>query len=134
MYVYMCMHACYITSVMSDSLRSHGLQPTRFLCPWDSLNKNTGVGCHALLQGIFLTRESTLCLLCLLHWQADSLSLAPPAKPGHVHIAIFKMDHQQEPTVQHMELCSMLCGSLDGKGVRGRIETCLCTAESPRCT
>ena len=32
--------------------------PTRLLCPWDSHGKNTGVGCHALLQGIFLTQGS----------------------------------------------------------------------------
>ena len=36
---------------------------------------------------------------------------------GHAHTAIFKMDDRQGPTVQHMELCSVLCGSLDGKGV-----------------
>ena len=35
----------------------------------------TGVGCHFLLQGIFPTQESKLCLLCLLHWQVDSLPL-----------------------------------------------------------
>ena len=40
-------------SVMADSLRPHRLQPARLLCPWDSPGKNTGVGCHALLQGIF---------------------------------------------------------------------------------
>ena len=34
-------------------VRPSGLQPTRLLCPWDSLSRNTGVGCHALLQGIF---------------------------------------------------------------------------------
>ena len=43
-------------SVVSDSLRPHGLQPSRLLCPWDSPGKNTGVGCHALLQGIVLTQ------------------------------------------------------------------------------
>ena len=35
---------------MSDSVRPHGQQPTRLLCPWDSPGKNTGVGCHFLLQ------------------------------------------------------------------------------------
>ena len=45
-------------SVMSDSLLSSGLYPTRLLCPWDSPGKNTGVGCHSLLQGIFLTQGS----------------------------------------------------------------------------
>ena len=47
-----------IHSVVSDSLQPHGLQPTRLLCPWDSPGKNPGVGCHFLLQGIFLTQES----------------------------------------------------------------------------
>ena len=36
-------------SVVSDSLRPHGLQPTRLLCPWDFPGKSTGVGCHCLL-------------------------------------------------------------------------------------
>ena len=42
-------------------------------CPWDSLGENTGVGCYAFLQGIFLTQGWNSCLLCLLHWQADSI-------------------------------------------------------------
>ena len=41
---------------MSNSLLSHGLQPTRLLCPWNSPGKNTGVGNHFLLQGIFPTQ------------------------------------------------------------------------------
>ena len=45
-------------SVVSNSLRPHGLQPTRLLCPWDFPGTSTGVGCHFLLQGIFLTQES----------------------------------------------------------------------------
>ena len=36
-------------SVVSDSYRPHGLQPTRLLCPWDFPGKSTGVGCHCLL-------------------------------------------------------------------------------------
>ena len=43
---------------MSESLRPCGLSPARLLCPWDSAGKCTGVGCHALLQGIFLTQGS----------------------------------------------------------------------------
>ena len=46
----------------------------------DSPGKNTGVGCHFLLQGIFLTQGSNQHLLILLHWQVDSLPLAPPGK------------------------------------------------------
>ena len=46
----------------------------------DSPGKNIGVGCHALLQGIFQTQGSSLSLLRLLHRQAGSLPLAPPEK------------------------------------------------------
>ena len=39
---------------------------------------------------------------------------------GHVHTAIFKMDHQQGPNVECGKLCSGLCGSLNGRGVWGK--------------
>ena len=45
-------------SVMCSSLQPPGLGPTRLLCSWNSLGKNTGVGSHFLLQGIFLTQGS----------------------------------------------------------------------------
>ena len=53
-------------SVVSDSLWPHGLWPTRLLRPWDSPGKNTGVGCHFLLQGIFPTKGSNP---GLPHWR-----------------------------------------------------------------
>ena len=87
--------------VVSNSLQPHRLQHFRLPCPsptpgvcpsscplhpWchpaissSDACKNTGVGCHALFQGIFLTRGSNLCLLWVLHWQADSIT-APPGK------------------------------------------------------
>ena len=40
-------------SVLSDSWQSYGLEPSRLLCPWNSPGKNTGMGSHSLLQGIF---------------------------------------------------------------------------------
>ena len=54
--------------------------PVSLLCPWDSPGKNTGVGCHALLQGIFPAQGLNPRLLRLLHWQAGSLPLAPLGK------------------------------------------------------
>ena len=51
------------------------------LCPWDSPGANTGMGCHAHLQGIFLIQGSNSCIFCLLHWQVGSLPLVPPEKP-----------------------------------------------------
>ena len=41
---------------MPNSFHSHGLQPTRLLCPWDFSGKDTGVVCHFLLQGIVQTK------------------------------------------------------------------------------
>ena len=53
---------------------------------------------------------------------------------GRVQTAIFKVDNQQGPTVQHMELCLMLCGSLDGRGVWGKMDTCVCMAVFFHCS
>ena len=60
-------------SVMSDSLRLHGLERTRLLCPRDFPGKGSRVGGHFLLQGIFPTPGSNS---CLWHGQADSLPLS----------------------------------------------------------
>ena len=49
---------------MSDSSRPHGLQPTRLLRPWDSPGKNTGVGCHFLLQYMKVKIQSEVAQLC----------------------------------------------------------------------
>ena len=58
-------HATSLQSCLT--LQPHELWPATLLCPWDSPGKNTGVGCHALLQGIFPTHGSNTRLLCLLH-------------------------------------------------------------------
>ena len=71
-----------LNHVMSDSVWPCRLQPARLLYPWDSPGKNTGAGCHFLLQGIFLTQELNPHLLRLLHWQVGSPPLAPPEKPS----------------------------------------------------
>ena len=65
-------------SVVSDSLQPHGLQPLRLLYPWDSPDKNTGVGCHFLLRGNLpdpgIKPRSPIL-------QADSLPSELPGKP-----------------------------------------------------
>ena len=51
---------CYAQSpVMSDPVQSHGLQPTRLLCPWDFPGKNTLVGCHFLPRGSSQPKDRT---------------------------------------------------------------------------
>ena len=56
--------------------------PTGLLCLWGSPGKNNGVGDHFLLQGISSTQGWSPDVLCLVHWQVDSLSLVPPGKPS----------------------------------------------------
>ena len=51
------------------------------LCAGNFPGKNTGTDCHFPLQGIFPTKGSNMGLLCLLHWQADSLPLYHLGKP-----------------------------------------------------
>src|SRR5574341_805093 len=51
-------------SVMSDSVRPHRRQPTRLSRPWDSPDKNTGVGCHFLLQCMKVKSESEVSQSC----------------------------------------------------------------------
>ena len=70
---------CAVLSHSCPTLRPHGLQPARIPCPRDFPGKNTGVGCHFLLQGIFPTQGLNPQLLRLLHWQVDSL---PPHHLG----------------------------------------------------
>ena len=56
-------------------------QPSRLFCPWDFLGKNTRVGCHLFLQGIFPTQGSNPHFLHLLPWQAGSLPLSHLGSP-----------------------------------------------------
>ena len=84
-HVHACVPSC---SVVSDSLWPFGLSPARLLCPWDSPGKNTGVHCHALLQGIFLTQGSNPCLLHFLHWQVGSLPLSHLGRLQYVFTAV----------------------------------------------
>ena len=60
-------------------LQWHGMQPASLLYPWNPPGKNTGVDSHSLLQWIFLNLGLNLYLSCLLHWQADSLTISSQA-------------------------------------------------------
>ena len=74
----------------------------RLLCPRESPGENTGVGCCVLLQGIFLTQGLNSHLLSLLHWQVDSLPLAPPAYLKTKFYFIIKL-HIYMPTRKILE-------------------------------
>ena len=76
---------CVHVAVVALQSLSHVLlfvTPARLLCPRDFPGKNTGVGCHYFLQGIFPTQGWNP---CFLHWQVGSLPSEPPGKPGCVH-------------------------------------------------
>ena len=78
-----------------------------------SPGKNTGVGCHFLLQGIFPTQGSSPCLLYHLRWQVDSLPLVPPGKPSDDYVLVTQLC----PT-----LCDPMDCSLPGSSVPGILQ------------
>ena len=64
---------------MSDSVLPHKRQPTRLPRPWDSPGKNTGVGCHFLLQCMKVKSESEITQSCLT--LSDPMDYSPPGPP-----------------------------------------------------
>ena len=76
---------CGLATVVSDSFGQYSI---RLLCPWDSPGKNTGVGCHTLLQRSSQFRDQSF-VSCLLHWEAGSLRPALPAKLLDHMVAVF---------------------------------------------
>ena len=66
---------------MSDSVRPHTRQPTRLPRPWDSPGKNTGVGCHFLLQCMKVKSESEVAQSCLT--PSDPMDCSPPGSSVH---------------------------------------------------
>ena len=66
---------------MSNSVRPHSQQPTRLPHPWDSPGKNTGVGCHFLLQCLKVKSESEVAQSCLI--LSDPMDCSPPGSSIH---------------------------------------------------
>ena len=73
-----------------------------------------GVGCHFLLQGIFPTQESNLCLLRLLHWQADSLPPSHLGIPKGIHTHGKKNQLLSDNTMAHKALSALTASYLPG--------------------
>ena len=81
MCVYVCAHVHTCAALPCPTLCTPWtIQPTWLFCLWNFPGKKTGTGCHFLLQGSFPTQESNPCILCLFHWQADSVPQAPSGK------------------------------------------------------
>ena len=82
------MLVCEAVSVVSDSLPSHGLQPAKLLCPWDSPGKNTGLGCMPSSRGFSQPGERT----CMLHCRQFFTSETPGETFWCVDTAFWKAD------------------------------------------
>ena len=74
-----CLRFCYCLVTKSCLTLCDPMWPAKLLCPWDSPGRNTGVGCHFLLQEIFPTQGSNL---SLLHWHVDSSPLTYLGRPN----------------------------------------------------
>ena len=72
---------CQVAPVMSHSVRPHRQQPTRLPRPWDSPGKNTGVGCHFLLQCMKVKSEREVAQSCPTLW--DPMDCSPPGSSIH---------------------------------------------------
>ena len=71
--LFACCCCCYVASVVSDSVQPHRRQPTGLPRPWDSPGKNTGVGCHVLLQCMKAKSEREVTQLCQNSWRPHGL-------------------------------------------------------------
>ena len=96
--------SCSSTRV-SDSLWSHGLYPARLLCPWDFPGKDTAVGCHSLLQGIFPIQESHPVSPA---WQADSLPLSHLGSPKLKVLHLYFSTHYNSEIFCCLNECNLL--------------------------
>ena len=76
-----CCCCCYVTSVVSDSVQPHRWQTTRLPDPWDSPSKNTGVGCHFLLQCMKVKSESEVAQSCPA--LSDPMDCGLPGSSAH---------------------------------------------------
>ena len=84
--VYVCVSVCVSRSVVSDSLRPHGLQPTRLLSPWDSPGKNTGVDCHSTyIVWVSPVTQMVKNLPAMKKTQVQSLGWEDPLEKGMVN-------------------------------------------------
>ena len=112
-------------SVMSDSWRPYGLYSTRLLSPWNSPGKNTAVGCHSLLHGIFPTQGSNSGLLhcrqILYHLSHQGSSGV--LQHGHALIHLFTQRRQWQPTPVVLPGESQGQGSLVGCHLWGHTES-----------
>ena len=97
---------------MSDSVRPHKQQPTRLPRPWDCSGKNTGVGCHFLLQCMKLKRESEIAQSCPTLSDPMDCSL-----PGSSIMGFSRQEYWGGVPLPSLESCSVVSNSLQLHGL-----------------
>ena len=111
---------CQVASVMSDSMQPHRRQPTRLLRPWDSPGKNTGVGCHFLLQCMKVKSESEVTQSCTTLSDAMDCSLPGSSPMGFSRQEYWSWVPLPSPVVRIL-FFSLRCEGMDGLGVRSPV-------------
>ena len=119
-----CVHAC-----VHDSLRPHRPSPARLLCPWDSPGKNTGVGCHALLQGILPTQGQSRWLLPSALADGFFTNNATWEAPPSPHQTLYSRPSYSDPN-QQKGCFQGDCTHLDGMESAGTSSLPLTRAEA----
>ena len=107
---------------MSHSVQPHRRPPTRLLCPWDSPGKNTGVGCHFLLQGMKVKSESEVAQSCPTLSDPMDCSLQGSSVHGifqarvleWVAIAFSLSSYAAAAAAKSLQSCPTLCDPIDG--------------------
>ena len=112
------MCVCKLLQSCSTACNPINYSPPGSFVHGESSGKNLGVGCHVLLQGIFLTQGLNPHHLCLLHWQAGSLPLASPGKPN-------RLEKSPKPCLSN-KLNSQVRHSFEKQGSQSQIKKSLC--------
>ena len=106
-----CCCCCLVASVVSDSVRPQRQQPIRLFCPWDSPGKNTGVGCHFLLQCMKVKRESDIAQLCPT--PSDPINCSLPGSSVHGIFQARVLESGSTAAAKSLQSCPTLCDPRD---------------------
>ena len=105
-----CCCCCLVASVVSDSVRPQRRQPTRLPHPWDSPGKNTGVGCHFLLQCMKVKSEIRVAQSCPTLSDPKDCSLPVSSNHGIFQARVLEWGAIafSEPYLYYNQLCTMV--------------------------
>ena len=112
---------------MSDSVQPHRRQPTRLPCPWDSPGKNTGVGCHFLLQRMKVKSESEVTQSCPTLSDPMDCSLPGSSVHGILQARVLEWTTIAFSIIEALFLNCKILGTIWASQVaRGKESTCQC--------